>query len=180
MITTALRALPILSAEGDDVELLPPLYQRWLAELGIGPLPKERRATCSTCAMCPSDRTPSDRGTTFDPSVKCCTFMPNLANYLVGMILSDESDALRRGRESLRARIRDGSSASPTRVAMRNDYRLVYEAGNAFGRSPALRCPHYIDERGGFCGIWPYRNSICSTWFCKHVRGGAGQRMWRR
>ncbi|HEX6730358.1 MAG TPA: hypothetical protein VF074_10125, partial [Pyrinomonadaceae bacterium] len=38
--------------------------------------------------------------------------------------------------------------------------------------------PHYLNEQGGLCGIWKYRNSICSTWFCKYVRGSVGKDFW--
>lgn len=42
-----------------------------------------------------------------------------------------------------------------------------------------LRCPHYVQQGGGRCGIWKHRNSVCSTWFCKHVRGAVGFDFWR-
>jgi hypothetical protein len=42
-----------------------------------------------------------------------------------------------------------------------------------------LRCPHYVDEDGGLCGIWQHRNSTCATWFCKHDRGSVGHTFWR-
>jgi hypothetical protein len=42
-----------------------------------------------------------------------------------------------------------------------------------------MRCPHYLHEEGGLCGVWRHRESTCSTWFCKHVRGAVGQTFWR-
>src|SRR5437762_124874 len=58
---------------------------------------------------------------------------------------------------------------------------LLYGHGapRGFGRAKTLRCPHYRADAGGACGIWRHRNAVCATWFCKHVRGGTGQRFWR-
>ena len=59
-------------------------------------------------------------------------------------------------------------------------HALLYQHGtpSGFGRAASLRCPHYLPEAGGACGIWRHRNSICSTWFCKYGRGATGQRFW--
>jgi hypothetical protein len=151
---------------------MPSLYAGWLGELGLE-MPVEELATCSNCPMCVDN--PAEPESTFDPSVKCCSYNPVLPNFLVGMILADDDPAGARGRESVLVRMRDRSATTPLGVGFRADLRLIYETGNVFGRSPTHRCPHYMD---GLCGIWPYRNSVCSTWFCKHVRGRAGQRAW--
>jgi hypothetical protein len=49
----------------------------------------------------------------------------------------------------------------------------------AMGRSERLRCPHYLDEGGGLCGIWNHRHAVCAAWFCKHDRGAFGFRAWK-
>ena len=44
-----------------------------------------------------------------------------------------------------------------------------------------MLCPFAIEkdsETGPLCGIWQQRNSVCSTWFCKHGRGNTGTRFW--
>jgi hypothetical protein len=48
-----------------------------------------------------------------------------------------------------------------------------------FGQEVDLRCPYYMEQEGGLCGIWKYRNAKCSTWFCKHSRGRTGLDFWR-
>lgn len=60
-------------------------------------------------------------------------------------------------------------------------FAVPYEntALNLFGRSPSLRCPHYLEEQGGRCGVWKHRASVCATWFSKHARGVTGMRFWR-
>jgi hypothetical protein len=49
---------------------------------------------------------------------------------------------------------------------------------DGFGRNTMIRCPHYVESDGGSCTIWRHRNSVCATFFCKHVRGATGQRFW--
>jgi hypothetical protein len=48
----------------------------------------------------------------------------------------------------------------------------------AFGKHHALVCP-YFRERDGGCTVWRHRNSVCSTWFCKHGRGATGAVVWQ-
>ncbi len=115
----------------------------------------------------------------FNPATKCCTYVPELHNFLVGQILSDPDPALAHGRLTVEARLRAGIGATPLGLAPPASYRLQYEHGwMAFGRSRTMRCPHYI-EQSGRCGVWKYRESTCCTWFCKYVRGAVGQNFWR-
>lgn len=115
----------------------------------------------------------------FDPQVKCCTYLPELPNFLVGRILADEDPALAVGRATVEKRLQAGVAVTPLGLDRTPFYDLLYQhADTAFGRSHTLRCPHYIEE-GGLCGIWQHRNSVCATWFCKHVRGAMGFRFWK-
>jgi hypothetical protein len=85
------------------------------------------------------------------------------------------------GVSSLLRRIEDGVGVSPLGLGKPEHYGLLYKhtASHVFGQSTSLRCPHYVDRDGGLCGIWASRNSVCSTWFCKHERGASGQAFWR-
>jgi hypothetical protein len=180
------RRLPVLDdvASGAGAEPLPELYDGWLRELLSGTMPREIEATCSDCAMCDRDpRLRGPMGSDFDASVKCCSYLPTLPNFLVGMILSDESEgSALLGRDSVRRRMADVNATTPLGLIMKPSYRVVYDLTQpaTFGHSGGLVCPHYQPEDGGKCGIWKYRNSTCSTWFCKHVRGGTGRNVWKR
>lgn len=156
--------------------MLPPLYATWLTELLGGPLPEEHAATCSRCAM-QSDSVPE--GYRFQADAKCCTYVPTLPNYLVGGALRELPPGP--GRASLERRLADPVVCTPHGLDVSEDDRLRYQevvASESFGRDPDLRCPHYLAEGGGLCGIWRHRNGVCATWFCKHDRGAAGQRFW--
>lgn len=163
------------------VERLPPLYAKWAAELLGGAIPRESRATCDNCAMCSHDAPRLKAApdvVLFNPSTKCCTYVPTLPNYLVGRILADTDPAAEFGRVTVETRIAEGVGVSPVGVVKPPEFSVLYNAStDAFGRARALRCPHYIED-GGRCGIWAHRYSVCATWFCKKVRGQVGDRFW--
>jgi hypothetical protein len=162
--------LPVISASP-----LPALYGAWLDELLDGPVPWETRATCDDCAMCSKD-SPDGSEEFFNPHVKCCSFHPTLANFLVGHIWNDADP---QGRATIEARLRQRVAVTPLGLEMPPAYRLLFEhKGNGFGRSRALICPHFVDADGGRCAIWRHRPASCATWFCKHERGAVGERFW--
>ena len=163
----------------DESEPLPPLYANWLAELLGNSVPRERHASCDSCAMCAGTGERSGSDYYFSPSVKCCTYHPNLPNFLVGRILSDDDPAALPGRMTVEKRVREGVAVTPLGLGMPPVYSVLYRnSPNAFGRTKSLLCPYYIED-GGRCGIWRNRESTCTTWFCKHVRGKVGITFWR-
>jgi hypothetical protein len=163
-------------------EPLPPLYAKWMAELLGGIIPRERQASCDNCAMCAgagAGRESVLRGVFFDPVVKCCTYVPDLPNFLVGGILSDTDPATDAGRGTVERRIADAIGVTPLGLMKSPVHALLYRnSSDAFGRTRTFRCPHYIED-GGRCGVWRHRNSVCTTWFCKHLRGQVGYTFWR-
>ncbi len=165
------RRLPIAPPS-----VLPPLYARWMAELLQGPLPRETEATCDDCAMLPAEGKQEHGSAYFDPVAKCCSYQPTLPNFLVGAILADEDG---HGRRTVEARIDARVGVRPVGLAVPPGYAAQYElvGQQAFGRTRSLCCPHQLE--GGGCGIWLHRNSVCATWYCKHLRGGVGFAFWR-
>lgn len=160
---------------------LPPLYAAWFDDLLSGDIPLETRATCNDCAMCESKTEAKTRSANyFTPQLKCCTYLPFLPNFLVGMILADKDPAMARGRASVETRLDAGLAVTPRGLEWPLKMRAQYTQmePQAFGRTQSFRCPHYLDEQGGLCSIWKYRNSVCSTWFCKYVRGAVGKEFW--
>jgi len=160
---------------------LPPLYAGWLEQiLDGGVVPEEREATCHDCAMCAPESTPGTDS--FDRSTKCCTYVPEIFNFLVGSVLADEpaDDAARVGRASVEARIRRGVEVTPLGLGRPRPYLMMYRGSlDAFGHARTMKCPHYVDEAGGLCGVWRHRMSMCATWYCKHERGAVGQHFWK-
>lgn len=161
---------------------LPPLYAAWVDELLQGQIPQETEATCHDCAMCSELKDQGTSGYFFRPDTKCCTYVPDLPNFLVGRLLSDTDPRLAAGKASVEVRLDGGVGVTPRGLGRSRVQGLLYTQGfgTAFGRNRTLRCPHYLEEEGGLCGIWLHRNAICATWFCKHVRGAVGDRFWKR
>lgn len=160
---------------------LPPLYANWFAGLLGGEIPAETRATCHDCAMCDTRAEPQPAGLhLFNPQGKCCTYWPRLPNFLTGMILLDDDPALARGCATVLTRLQAGFAVTPLGLERppKLDTLYAHIEPRAFGRALSMRCPHYLDEQGGMCSIWKYRNSVCSTWFCKYVRGAVGRDFW--
>lgn len=157
--------------------MLPPLYDRWISEMLGGTLPEEQAATCTDCVQC---RDHAPEGYRFAEATKCCTYVPALANFLVGGGLRSGSLV---GRERLLRRMAAlPGSVTPHGLDATDDERERYReilAAETFGRDPNLHCPYYLREAGGLCGVWRHRNGICATWYCKHDRGARGQRFWQ-
>ena len=72
----------------DALEAMPPLYRPWVRAVLEGPVPRERRATCDECPMVRAE--PPAVG--FRADTRCCTFHPELPNFLVGAFFR-EADA---------------------------------------------------------------------------------------
>lgn len=174
---------PVTAAGDAPQSPLPSLVADWVVDCVGGPVPIETSATCSDCAMCrPPNRMVTGHAKAFQPDTKCCTFMPHLPNFVVGQILKDRSPSGAEGRVSVERRIDAKIGVTPLGLDPTEVYQLLYASSkdSSFGQSRALRCPHFIDRSGGLCGIWKYRNSICSTYHCKYVRGAIGRAFWER
>jgi len=170
-----------MSAPESGTEALPSLFARWLGGALPGSVPQETRATCADCAMCaPPGTIPTASARYFRPDVKCCSYLPALPNFLVGGVLRDPEPAAQAGVRSIRERIRRRVGVSPLGLGPSPSYSALYEraAEEAFGRSKALLCPHYVPELN-HCGIWRHRNAVCATYFCKLVRGRVASRFWK-
>jgi hypothetical protein len=143
-----------------------PLYTSWLTDFLPGPLPEEKRSTCGDCVMC----APGSH-IAFDVKVKCCSYIPTIPNFLAGKILKQKIEVF----EAYLSR----ADIRPQGVYPHNDFVVNYNSNSPlFGQNSEWRCPYYLDEGGGKCGIWQNRNSLCATWFCKYLRGHISRKFW--
>lgn len=165
------------------IDSLPSLYQDLLPELFRREMPPEEKATCAACAMCASSAEnavePVDGvERLFRADTKCCTYQPRLPNFLLGALLSDDDPALAEGRRRVTERIESRVGVSPLWLKPPAKFSLLYANGKQFfGRSASLRCPYYEPEKGA-CTIWRYRESVCSTFYCRYMAGADGRRFW--
>lgn len=162
-------------------EKLAPLYDPLLSDFFDRPEIHETRATCDACAMCDHGQIAPVAMDYFRPDAKCCTYHPGLPNYLVGAILADTGDELAEGRRRLRARIAERMAVTPEYVSPPRKYNVIYAAARGtgfFGRSKVMLCPYFDEAGGGRCTVWRYRESVCSTYFCKYSAGKPGWEVW--
>lgn len=158
--------------------LLPPVFDR--------PKPNEPHATCDDCAMCKDEdpnadkikMTALEKSQTFRPDAKCCTYHPTLPNFYVGELLADKDPANDEGRKRVRQKLGERHGVSPFWLRGSRKTRVLLSASRfqGFGKSKALLCPFYTDDHR--CSIWPFREAVCSTWYCKHEKGATGRFMW--
>lgn len=167
------RKLTVFRSAGDS---FPQPQGRWAEALLGGPVPAEPLATCDACVMLGASSQPEMEH--FNPATKCCTYMPRLPNFCVGAALADGDPRLSEGRDRVRAQVLARRGVSPLGLEPSRAAIELY-GEERFGKSELLRCPFYVTETGGSCGIWRHRNAVCSTWFCKHTRGGLSYRFWR-
>lgn len=158
---------------------LPLLYARWTEECLGERIPEEKRATCGTCPLV-LGRPFGSEDIRFDESTKCCTYLPELPNYLVGLSLAGSAAGTEPA--SMRSRLDMRSGVTPLGIGMTPLYALIYKRAvgappGAFGRSPSLRCPHYA-QTSGRCDIWQTRNAVCATWHCRYDAGKTGAALW--
>lgn len=144
-----------------------------LPELMELDLPDEVLADCARCVMLPRDgeeRAPWH----FSARSTCCTYHPDLANYLVGRALRRDDTGAER--VAMRLNFPAGRDAYGLHPPPRWAQRYRERRATAFGRDESLICPYKEPEAG--CTIWRDRNSVCRTWFCSSVEGEPLQRVW--
>ena len=131
-------------------------------------LPEERRATCMSC--------PKVAEGTHHKDTQCCTYFPELVNYLAGLALQDESS-----RPLIERQIAKGHILPTGQQIHPGQYRKAVQsyADDLFGELPSQACP-FLDPSTIQCGIYPYRNSVCSTFFCENDHGEAGNHFWEK
>lgn len=145
---------------------LPPLYSAWMTDFLPGDVPDETRSTCSECAMCAVDSPVS-----FELKTKCCTYIPTIPNFLAGKILESKIAVFEA--------YWNQADIRPHGVMPHQEFVDQYHPNSPlFGRNLNWRCPYYLEEQGGLCGIWQSRNGRCATWFCKHLRGQISRDFW--
>ncbi len=141
-----------------------------------GPLPKESGIDCADCAMsrAPGQLEDGD-GLHFDAELKCCTYYPDLANFVVGDILAGGASP---GREVVLARIEHGRRVSPLGITCPplHDTVTREHTSDQFGHSSRLRCAFLSDR--ATCAIWPQREATCATYFCRFDHDAEGGAFW--
>lgn len=128
--------------------------------------PGERWSSCDDCYRAALGECRDD--------VRCCTYLPPLPNFMLGLALMDPASA------EVVGQIIDRGQTLPQGLAPTPEqFRTAVEtnAAELFGLDAALVCPFMrVADHG--CAVHAFRNSICATYFCEHDHGEQGQDYW--
>jgi Fe-S-cluster containining protein len=159
-------------------DVLPEIYKNFLPKFFESTIAEETAATCRDCAMWKRSEADQPDEFYYLRETKCCTYYPNLPNYLVGALLSDTDLSSESGRTRIRKTIKSRIGVIPHGLRCPEKFALlIHKSPDAFGRSRSFLCPYY-DPKEGKCAIWPFRDASCSTWFCKFTAGEDGKAFW--
>jgi hypothetical protein len=160
----------------DLTEQLGVAFSNVIPELDAWRFGGESFATCSDCAMRPRDNQilPEHR-LVFKAESRCCTYHPDLPNFLAGR-------ALRRGgigAEKIRARLEHLETRYATGIVRPPELEKLYQelGKTSFGNREELTCPYWVSGEHN-CTIYADRNAVCRTWHCKSVDGARGHGAW--
>ena len=154
---------------------LPEPYFWLVPELDQVPWPDETLADCSNCVICPTPEQDPREERFFRPDVRCCGYHPWMPNHHVGRILREGGE----GAQLMHRRMATSVGLKPEAVHRRTDSGNLHEWGQElhFGQSVSYRCPYWVGGTDA-CGIWQHRESVCRTWYCRHVEGVYGGGLW--
>ena len=121
----------------------------------------------SDCARCPQV---VEHG--FREPHKCCTYIPRIPNFLLGGALMHGAK-VQNGITTFG--LPEGSLITP---AYYEDSLMEAKRG-LFGKSDLVQCP-FLSVESGRCQIYAFRNSVCSTFFCRNNHGTRGHMFWEK
>ena len=130
-------------------------------------LPAERHATCDDCFKVKLGEYRDD--------CRCCTYFPELANFLLGLALKSDSRDAVLPLIAQRYVLPFGMIPTP----LRYHQTIAAYSEKRFGQEKWMVCP-FVEPSTFHCGIYPFRNSICSTFFCTNDHGKSGDNFWGR
>ena len=159
---------------------LSPVYDHLLAESFLTmDVPEESFSDCDNCHFCTKQSLPKF-------SSKCCDYHPFIPNYMVGAILSDETEELKEGKKRILKRIKDKIGVTPYGIQSSLPYTKLFKENRAKKRKKetvtraeidAITCP-YLDH--GKCTVYKYRSDLCPVWYCTSTSGKVGNQFWEK
>lgn len=148
-----------------------PIYKNLLALEVLKLSAVETKATCANCIMAQEAK--------YSANLKCCTFQPFIPNYMLGAILSSDS-VDEKFKNFIALEVSERKYALPLGLIPNLTYQKLYaEYGKEkFGQKEELLCA-FFDKAQRQCGIWAFRGSVCSSYFCKSDLGEPGLKFWQ-
>lgn len=152
--------------------IIPPLYERYFPKALWNSDVQETKATCHQCIQAPHK---------YSNDLKCCTFWPFIPNYVVGQILLSAEEKYRSAQALVRKHIQKQYWVLPMGLVAPPTYQVNFnkDKSKVFGRDEDFLCP-YFSKQTNNCGLWLYRGSVCTSFFCESSYGKEGQEFWQK
>lgn len=130
----------------------------------------ETKATCDVCIQSPQK---------YKDDLKCCTFWPFIPNYIVGAILNSSKKRHKPAQIFIRKLILDSGFVLPIGIPAPPWYQKKFKENKSkiFGQDRKYLCP-YFDKNNNQCGVWEFRGSVCTSFYCESSYGQKGQQFW--
>lgn len=159
---------------------IPSIYHSLLPETILDMEPIETLATCESCAMAPPKREAKDETLWYREDLKCCTYHPYLPNYLLGALFEDDKTPEWILAE-LRRKIQVREYALPIGMTAPLAYQVPFTQRTEFefGQREDWLCP-YFDRKNNNCGIWRWRDAICTGFICQSSYKKKGEDFWAK
>lgn len=124
----------------------------------------ERQASCHACPMVAKEQ--------IHPDIRCCQYFPRIPNYSLGLGLQivPYTEVLTKFCLS-GAVLPEGSPFTPGQFLASLDNRLRPNS------DPSIACP-FLNAKERLCGLYPFRNAVCSSFFCCHEHGASAENFW--
>ncbi len=153
--------------------LLPQVYSQFLSKEFLSLPIHETKATCDNCLRSRDKRFEY----LYKSHLKCCTFFPFLPNYAVGGILQLNLPAA----SVVKHKISNQNFSLPLGIFPDLDYQFRFQnkKDKDFGNKENLLCPYYLKDTQN-CGIWQFRGTVCTTYYCRSDFGEKGLDFWRK
>lgn len=136
----------------------PEFWSEFLSLDNLNPNIFLEKCTPSSCSGC------TNQG--YNPRSKCCTYFPSVSNFLLGSALSLCEESTKKEISRLIGSgyiLPEGLIPGPGRQALAIE---EYEKG-LWGKSEKVICD-LLRKDNATCSIHPFRNSVCSTWYCSY------------
>ncbi len=156
------------------MQILPHIKNYFLSRFGSFSI-SEKSADCTNCLCSRENR----MGLPFYRNdLKCCTFYPFIPNYVVGALLESPETPIFI-KDLLKSKILNRVYALPMGLFVPLSYQIKFinREPQDFGNKVELLCP-YFDKQKMNCGIWKYRGSVCTSYFCYSDYGKQGTEFW--
>lgn len=156
-------------------KLIPDFYQALLNRDLLGLSINETKATCNDCAMACHNRKTNQL--TYDATLKCCTYQPFIPNFAIGGILADPALP---GHHRVKKFIAQNHFSLPLGIVPPISFQVEFNAREKidFGNRFDWLCPYYDFETSA-CGVWTYRSSVCTSFYCLSSYGSGGLQFWQ-